>query len=80
MKIYWGRVFLISFMLLLIAAFLWLHDNSDEVRGIWQSFSYELSDLSASDTMRIFLYLVLGLGIIVFLLWLLSRVIGWFRR
>ncbi|MFC1716568.1 hypothetical protein ACFL6S_23070 [Candidatus Poribacteria bacterium] len=80
MKLRWGRIFFVVILFLVIVAFLWLHDNADAVRETWRSFSTELSDLSASDTLRICLYLALGFGVIVFVLWVFSRVIGWYRR
>jgi hypothetical protein len=59
-KIYWGRVFVVVGLLLLIAGFLWLHNNADAVHDTWRSFSHRISDLSGSDTLRFCFYLVGG--------------------
>lgn len=44
MKIRWGRVIFVFVLLLLLAAFLWLHHNADTVRDTWSSFAGALSD------------------------------------
>ena len=80
MQVRWWRVLFVAGVLLLIAACLWLHQNSHTVRYQWSSFVRRLTDFSGSDILQVCFYIVLGLGILMTVLWLASIVTGWFRR
>ena len=80
MKVCWGRVLFVVVAFMIIAVYLWLRQNSYEVRYRWSSFVRRLTDFSGSDILQICFYIALSLGIAMLFLWLLSRVIEWFRR
>ena len=80
MKVHWGRIFFVIGLLLLIASFLWLRQNSHKVRYQWSSFVRRLTDFSGSDILQFCFYTALGLGVLMTVLWLASCVAKWFRR
>ena len=80
MKVRWERTLFIAAVSMLMAVYLWLRQNSYKVRYQWSSFVRRLTDFSGSDILQVCLCVALSLGIVLLLLWLLSRVIGWFRR
>lgn len=80
MRIRWERVLFVAGVFMLIAVYLWLRQNSHEVRYQWSSFVRGITDFSGSDILHVCFYIALGLGIIMTILWLASIVTGWFRR
>ena len=80
MKVRWERVLFVAGAFMLMAIYLWLRQNSYEVRYRWSSFVRRLTDFSGSDMLQVCFCIALSLGIVLLFLWLLSRVIGWFRR
>ena len=80
MRIRWERVLFVAGVFMLIAVYLWLRQNSHEVRYQWSSFVRGITDFSGSDILQVCFYIALGLGIIMTILWLASIVTGWFRR
>ena len=80
MKVRWGRMIFAAVLLLLVAGALWLSQNASAVRWKWRSLVDGFSDFFSSNIMHICLYVALFVGIALFVLWLLSRVVGWFRR
>ncbi len=80
MKVRWERVLFVVVVFMMIAVYLWLRQNSHTVRYKWSSFVRRLTDFSGSGILRACFYIALGLGVLITILWLASRVTNWFRR
>ena len=79
MEVRWGRILFVVGFFLLVVAVLWLRHNADAIDDAWDSFAGELSDIVGNETLQGFTYLALALGVILAVVWVLSRVVRWFR-
>ena len=80
MKVRWERVLFVAGAFMLMAIYLWLRQNSHEVRYRWSSFVRRLTDSSGSDILQVCFYIALVIGVLMTILWLASCVTRWFRR
>jgi hypothetical protein len=80
MEVRWGRVLFVFGLFVLIAFVLWMRQNTEAMEDAWDSLTDGVSDIVENDAVQAFFHLGLTLGFFVFMVWLLSRMIGWFRR
>ena len=80
MEIRWNRIFLVIMLLLLTIGALKLYQNADAVSGKWHHLNVWMSNLFDRDPIHAGLYLILFFEIAIIVLWLLSRVVNWFRK
>ena len=79
MTVRWGRVILALTLVVLMFGALWLRKNSASVLDAWSSFVDALADFCHHEFVPFLLSLTILLGLGLFVLWLLSRVVRFIR-
>ncbi len=79
MKVRWGRVAFAFCLFLIIAALIWLRRNAYMARSAWYDVQDNITDVLSRGPRQVCIYAAIGLGILLFFLWIISRVRRWFR-
>jgi hypothetical protein len=80
MEIRWKRIFGFLALMMLTVGALKLHKSGDTARYKWHSMVDRLSGEFQGDPVTTILYIILFFEITIVILWVISRVVNWFRR
>ena len=79
MSLRYGRLFILLFLIMSIVVVLLIRAHADAIRDSWDTFFADLAGLLDNYAVQIFFALALIIGSGIVSLWLLSRMIRWFK-
>ena len=79
MSLRYGRLFVLLVLIVLIVVVLLIRAHTDAIRDSWDTFFADLAGLLDNYAVQVFFALALIIGSGIVSLWLLSRMIRWFK-
>ena len=79
MSLRYGRLFVLLVLIMLIVVVLIIRAHADALRDSWHDFFVDLAELLGNYAVQVFFALALIIGSGIVSLWLLSRMIRWFK-
>ncbi len=80
MEIRWGRIFGVLALILVTVGILKLYENADAASFKWHSMIAWVTMSFRDDPIKASLYVILFFQMAIVALWIISRVVRWFRR
>jgi hypothetical protein len=79
MEIRWGRIFGALALILTTAGIIKLYKNAETASYKWNSMITWITMTFRDDPIKASLYVILFFQIAIVVLWILSRIVRWFR-